>query len=60
MFYDSTFTGNGMKIVLENLVYADSMFKYSSGVVTNVLSEDTFKCPKLMNGDRMFSNVENL
>lgn len=60
MFYDSTFTGNGMKIVLENLVYANSMFTYSSGVVTNVLSEDTFKCPKLMNGDRMFSNVENL
>lgn len=60
MFYDSSFTGNGMKIVLENLVSANSMFSYSSGVVTNVLSEDTFKCPKLENGERMFLGVENI
>lgn len=60
MFYDSTFTGNGMKIVLENLLYANYMFRYSSGVVPNVLSEDTFKCPKLVNCESMFYEVKNI
>lgn len=60
MFYVAKANNHGTSIVLDNLLTAKAMFSQSSGVVPSILSEDTFKCPKLEIASNMFFGVPSL